>query len=100
MDSTATKTNTSASLLTASPLASSPDCDRVNIVLDQLLEGRHLTDEDEDYLVQHGEDCSPCFDDIKKQQLFVSFLADKVARHSAPLGLPQSIMARLHAEMA
>ena len=100
MDSTATKTNTSAPLATASPLASIPDCDRVNIVLDQLLEGRHLSHEDEEYLVLHGEDCSPCFDDLKKQQLFVGFLMDKIGRRPAPVELPQSIMARLHAEMA
>ena len=99
MASTATTTNTSAPLL-ASPLATSPDCERVNIVLDQLLEGRSLTEEDEDYLVSYGEDCSPCFDSIKRQQAFVSFLTEKVSRRLAPVGLPQTIMARLQAELA
>lgn len=98
MEATATTTNLSAPL--ASPLASVPDCDRVNIVLDQLLEGRVLTEEDEDYLIHHGEDCSPCFEDIKKQQVFIGFLNDKVGRRSAPMALPHAIMARLHAEMA
>ena len=100
MEATATTTNLSAPLALASPLASAPDCDRVNIVLDQLLEGRILTEEDEDYLVHHGEDCSPCFEDIKKQQVFIGFLNQKVSRRSAPSALPHAIMARLHAEMA
>lgn len=98
MEATATTTNLSAPL--ASPLASAPDCDRVNIVLDQLLEGRVLTEEDEGYLIHHGEDCSPCFEDIKKQQFFIGFLNEKVGRRSAPLALPHAIMARLQAEMA
>lgn len=98
MEAIATTTNLSAPL--ASPLASAPDCDRVNIVLDQLLEGRVLTEEDEDYLIHHGEDCSPCFEDIKKQQVFIGFLNEKVGRRSAPMALPHAIMARLRAEMA
>ena len=99
MASTATTTNMSAPL--AAPLlASSPDCERVNIVLDQLLEGRSLTEEDEDYLTSYGEDCSPCFDSIKRQQAFIGFLKQKVDRRSAPRSLPQQIMARLQAELA
>jgi hypothetical protein len=98
MEATATTTNLSAPL--ASPLASVPDCDRVNIVLDQLLDGRVLTEEDEDYLIHHGDDCSPCFDDIKKQQFFIGFLNQKVSRRPAPSALPHAIMARLHAEIA
>jgi len=72
----------------------------VNIVLDQLLEGRVLTEEDEDYLIHHGDDCSPCFDDIKKQQFFIGFLKQKVSHRKAPSALPHAIMARLHAEIA
>jgi hypothetical protein len=98
MEAIATTTNLSAPL--ASPLASAPDCDRVNIVLDQLLEGRVLTEDDEDYLIHHGEDCSPCFEDIKKQQFFIGFLNQKVSRRAAPSALPHAIMARLQAEMA
>jgi len=98
MEATLTTTNLSAPL--ASPLAAAPDYERVNIVLDQLLEGRSLTEEDEDYLLSYGEDCSPCFDDLKRQQAFVSFLKQKVVRHRAPQSLPQAIMARLQAELA
>ena len=100
MEATATTTNLSAPLASASPLANAPDCDRVNIVLDQLLEGRVLMEEDEDYLIHHGEDCSPCFEDIKKQQFSIGFLNEKVSRRSAPSALPHAIMARLQAEMA
>ncbi len=100
MEATATTTNLSAPLVSASPLANAPDCDRVNIVLDQLLEGRVLTEEDEDYLIHHGEDCSPCFEDIKKQQVFIGFLNEKVVRRAVPLALSHAIMARLHAEIA
>ena len=100
MEATATTTNLSAPFASAAPLANAPDCDRVNIVLDQLLEGRVLTEEDEDYLIHHGEDCSPCFEDIKKQQFFIGFLNEKVGRRPAPAALPHAIMARLHAEMA
>ena len=98
MKATITKTNLLA------PLAATPDneadCDRVNIVLDQLLEGRALTEEDEDYLINYADDCSPCFDDISKQRVFVSFLNQKLNRKPAPSNLPQAIMARLHAELA
>ena len=98
MEATATTTNLLA------PLAATPDngadCDRVNIVLDQLLEGRMLAEEDEDYLINHADDCSPCFEDIKKQQVFVSFLKQKVNSKPAPSSLPHAIMARLHAEIA
>ncbi|WP_223652133.1 hypothetical protein [Hymenobacter psoromatis] len=100
MEATATTTNLLAPAALASPLASATDCDRVNIVLDQLLEGRALAEEDEDYLVHHGDDCSPCFDDIRKQQVFIGFLNQKVSRHPAPVALPHAIMARLQAEMA
>ncbi|MDJ0363762.1 hypothetical protein QMK33_01260 [Hymenobacter sp. H14-R3] len=97
MEATLTTTNLSAPVI--SSLANAADCDRVNIVLDQLLEGRVLTEEDEDYLIHHGEDCSPCFDDIKKQQFFIGFLKQKVSHRAAPLALPHAIMARLQAEM-
>ena len=99
MEATATKTNLSAPTLTH-PLASAPDCDRVNIVLDQLLEGRSLAEADEDFLVHHGEDCSPCFDDIKKQQFFIGFLSDKVGRRTAPGHVHHAILARVRAEIA
>ena len=98
MKATATTTNPSASL--ADVLDNGADCERVNIVLDQLLEGRVLEEEDADYLINHADDCSPCFDDIKKQQVFISFLKQKVNRKPAPSTCKHAIMARLHAEIA
>ena len=98
MKATATTTNLSAPL--AAVLDNGTDCERVNIVLDQLLEGRVLEEEDADYLISHADDCSPCFDDIKKQQVFVSFLKQKVNRVAAPSTCKHAIMARLHAEIA
>ena len=98
MSATTTTTNSSAPL--AATADQEADCERVNIVLDQLLEGRRLSEDDEDYLVDHADDCSPCFDDIKKQQVFISFLNQRVGRRPAPSALPKTIMARLQAEMA
>jgi len=98
MEATATTTNLLAPL--AVTLDNGADCERVNIVLDQLLEGRVLAEEDGDYLIDHADDCSPCFEDIKKQQVFIGFLKQKVNHKLAPSTLPHAIMARLQAEMA
>ncbi|AMJ67123.1 hypothetical protein [Hymenobacter sp. PAMC 26628] len=92
-----TSTNTSAP---ASLPDGGPDCERVNTVLDQLAEGQVITAEDEDFLYDHGTDCSPCFDGIEKQHVFIEFLNLRVGRKSTPAGLSQSIMARVHVEMA
>ena len=97
MEATATTTNSSAPLAAASNEA---DCERVNIVLDQLLEGRVLEEDDADYLIHHADDCSPCFDSIAKQQVFVAFVKQKVNKKQVPASLSHTIMARLHAEMA
>jgi hypothetical protein len=98
MDQSATKqTNVSG------PVAISdngPDCERVNTVLDQLIEGQPVTAEDEDYLYDHANDCSPCFDDIQKQRIFINFLNQGVSRRSSPVSLHDSILARVSAEMA
>ncbi len=100
MAAIATKPNLSVPTLPANPLAGTPDCDRVNIVLDQLLEGRSLAEADEEFLVHHAEDCSPCFDDLRKQQFFIGFLSDKVARRSAPGHLHGTILARVQSDIA
>ncbi len=93
------KTNTSAPVASAPP-DNGPDCERVNTVLDQLIEGHTVTEADEDYLYDHATDCSPCFDDIRKQKVFVSFLNERVTRRPIPGNLHESILARLGAEMA
>ena len=94
-----TKTNTSAPVAPASP-DSGTDCERVNTVLDQLIEGHDVTEADGDYLYDHATDCSPCFDDIKKQQVFIGFLNQRVLRQPIPASLHQSILARVGAEVA
>lgn len=96
--SATTKTNTSAPV-TIIP-DNGPDCERVNTVLDQIIEGQPVTMEDEDYLYDHATDCSPCFDDIKKQHIFIGFLNQRVSRRPSPSTLQQAILARVGAEMA
>ena len=93
-----TKTNMSAPIATS--LVDGPDCERVNTVLDQLIDGKPVTAEEEDYLYDHGTDCSPCFDDIQKQRIFIDFLNQRVSRQPLPARLPAAILARVHAEMA
>lgn len=91
-------TSTTASNQTAA--ATGPDCERVNTILDQIIVGQDPNEEDEQYFINHAEDCSPCFDSIDKQHIFVDFLNEKVGRKGAPASLPQTIMARVQAEMA
>ena len=95
----ATTTNTSAPVASVSP-NDGPDCDRVNTVLDQLIDGHAVTEADEDYLYDHATDCSPCFEDLAKQRVFIGFLNQRVSRRSIPASLHQSIMARVGVEVA
>ena len=82
----------------ASPPAA--DCERVNTILDQLVVGQQPTVEDEEYIVDHADDCSPCFDSIDKQRAFIGFLMSHVGRKGAPNSLPHTILSRLQTEMA
>lgn len=93
-----TETNTSAPV--AATPDNGPDCERVNTVLDQIIEGQGVSAEDEDYLHHHATDCSPCFDDIKKQQVFIGFLNQRVLRRPIPASLHEAIMARVKSEVA
>ena len=95
----ATTTNTSAPVGPVPP-DNGPDCDRVITVLDQLIEGHAVTEADEDYLYDHATDCSPCFDDIKKQHVFVDFLNQRVSRRPIPTNLHEVILARVRTEIA
>ncbi|RYU84405.1 hypothetical protein [Hymenobacter persicinus] len=83
--------------------ASSPegaDCERVNTILDQIIVGHEPSADDETYFIDHAQDCSPCFDSIDKQRIFVDFLSQKVGRKGVPSALSQTILARVQAEMA
>ena len=86
--------------MSAPTLADGPDCERVNTVLDQFIEGQPLTAEDEDYLYDHATDCSPCFDDLGKQNVFIGFLNQRVTRQPIPGTLHDAILARVGAQMA
>ncbi len=81
-------------------LSNAADCERVNMILDQLVVGNEPTVEDEEYIVNHADDCSPCFDDITKQQAFIGFLTTYVGHKGAPNSLSQTILSRLQVEMA
>jgi hypothetical protein len=97
MENTSTTQPNSFTQQASAPVA---DCDRVNMILDQLVVGHEPTVEDEEYIVSHSEDCSPCFEDISKQQAFIGFLSSYVGRKGAPTALPQTILSRLQMEMA
>ena len=99
MDQFATTSTNMLAPVATSP-DNGPDCERVNTVLDQLIEGQPVTAEDEDYLYDHANDCSPCFEDLTKQQIFIGFLKQRVSRRSSPVSLHSSILARVGAEMA
>ncbi|NVO83798.1 hypothetical protein [Hymenobacter terrestris] len=93
-------TSTSSTKQATTALSDGPDCDRVNTILDQIIVGQDPSAEDEDYFVSHAEDCSPCFDSLEKQQVFIDFLTEKVVRKGAPAALSQRILAQLQREMA
>lgn len=98
MKQAATKqTNMSAPVGLSS--ANGPDCERVNTVLDHFIEGQPVSEADEDYLYHHATDCSPCFDDIRKQHVFVDFLNQRVSRRAIPNSLHETILARVRTEM-
>ena len=96
--SATTQTNTSVPVVT--PIDNGPDCERVNTVLDKLIEGQPVDAADEDFLYDNASDCSPCFDDIEKQRVFVQFLNQRVSRRSIPASLHEAILARVGAQMA
>ena len=96
--SATTQTNTSVPVVT--PIDNGPDCERVNTVLDKLIEGQPVDAADEDFLYDNASDCSPCFDDIEKQRVFVKFLNQRVSRRPIPASLHEAILARVGAQMA
>jgi len=96
METTSTKqTNQSGA-----PVTSDADCERVNTILDQIIVGQEPTAEDTEYFIHNAEDCSPCFDSIEKQQIFIDFLGQHLGRRKAPVALSNSILAKLQVEMA
>lgn len=94
MENTATTTTKSSDPVMTNS-TDGADCERVNTVIEQLVEGHAVTAEDEDYLYDHATDCSPCFDSIEKQRVFVNFLNQRVARKPIPASLHDAILARI-----
>lgn len=95
MEPTSTKTT-----LPTTFAAEGPDCERVNTILDQLLVGEQPTAEDSDYIIDHADDCSPCFDSLDKQQIFIGFMSQHLGRKTAPASLSRTILAKVQVEMA
>ncbi|SES86027.1 hypothetical protein [Hymenobacter actinosclerus] len=93
-------TSTSSTKQATAAFTDGPDCERVNTILDQIIVGQDPSAEDEDYFVNHAEDCSPCFDSLEKQQIFIDFLGQHVGRKGAPAALSQRILAKVQGEMA
>lgn len=75
------------------------DCEKVATVLDKVETGI-ATSEEVDYLIDHAQDCSPCFPSIEKQRLFIAFLQGNVRQKGVPTQLANAIRASIQREVA
>ncbi len=66
------------------------DCEKLADVLDHVEAGEASADELE-YLIDHAQDCSPCFSTIDKQRLFIAFLQGNVQQKGVPASLANAI---------
>jgi hypothetical protein len=66
------------------------DCGKVMRILDKMIEG-YASYEEEVFFGNHAEDCSPCFEDLGKQRLFIQFLNNTLEHKGAPNSLIDSI---------
>ncbi|MGV3540949.1 MAG: hypothetical protein ACO1OQ_14130 [Rufibacter sp.] len=71
-----------------------PDCEKVQGVFEKWLEGA-ATKEDEAYLAEKADECSPCFENLEQQQQFVTFLKEALRRPGAPSKLVDSIKSKI-----
>lgn len=71
------------------------DCEKVVGIFEKWLKGK-ATDEDEEYLAAQTDECSPCFDSIDHQQLFVQFLNNALNRPGTPASLVENIKSKIH----
>lgn len=83
----------------ATAAATADDCEKVASVLDKVAAG-DASPEEVEYLLASAEDCSPCFDSIEKQRLFVSFLKGNLRQHGVPADLAAAIRQRIQQEEA
>ena len=72
-----------------------PDCEKVKGVFEKWLEGA-ATKEDEAFLAEQADECSPCFESIEKQQEFITFLKSALRRPGTPADLVNSIKSKIH----
>ena len=70
------------------------DCDKIATVLDRVETG-DASAEEVDYLIDHAQDCSPCFSSIDKQRLFIAFVQGNVRLKGVPAELANAIRASI-----
>lgn len=72
-----------------------PDCEKVKGVFEKWLEGA-ATKEDEDFLAEQSDECSPCFESVDKQRVFVQFLQASLRQPGTPASLADTIKSKIH----
>jgi len=72
-----------------------PDCEKVKGAFEKWLEGA-ATKEDEAFLAEQADECSPCFENVEQQRQFVDFLKSALRRPGAPAKLVDSIKSQIH----
>jgi hypothetical protein len=84
-----------------SPASAIPeaDCEKVATVLDKVETG-NASSEEVDYLIDHAQDCSPCFQSIEKQRLFIGFLQGNLHHKGVPTALATAIRETIAREAA
>jgi hypothetical protein len=70
------------------------DCGKVMEILDKMIDG-YASYEEETFFGNHAEDCSPCFDDLERQRLFIQFLNTTVKHKGVPNTLIDTIKSRI-----
>lgn len=70
------------------------ECGKVMEILDKMIEG-YASYEEEVFFGNYAEDCSPCFEDLEKQRLFIQFLNQTIEHKGAPPTLIDSIKSRI-----
>lgn len=73
------------------------DCDKVATVLDRVETG-DASPAEVDYLIDHVQDCSPCFSSIDQQRLFIAFVQGNLRPYSVPASLMTAIRASIAQE--
>ena len=71
------------------------ECDKVMEILDRMIEG-YASYEEEVFFGNHAEDCSPCFQDLERQRLFIEFLNTTIKHKGVPDSLITSIKSSIN----